>query len=102
MLHKSQLASFSTIGRNQPDLGFALAVLLLLLLVFADRFTFTFGNEGQPTPIRGPARIRSFANTGCEASRFAAFTRNHPDGSTIFVLMLVDCGDGKGDALPIR
>src|SRR5881398_2966761 len=102
MLHKGELTGFTAICRDEPHLCFTFTALLLLFTILADSFTFTLRDKGQPASIRRPARTMGIGRTHSEALRLTTLGGNHPDGRTIFMLLVIDSGNNKGHSPAIR
>src|SRR6266571_1958008 len=59
MFHEGELAGFTAISWDEPNLRFAFTSFPLVTIGFACYFAFTLGDEGKPASIRGPTRTMS-------------------------------------------
>ena len=63
---------------------------------------FPLGHEGEPSPVRRPARRGVPPRAPRERPSLAAVRVHHPDGGEILVPRLGQRGDDEGDAAPVR
>src|SRR5258708_5054841 len=102
MLHKGEFMCLTSIGRDEPYLRFAFALLVLLLFILVARPTLTLRDKGRPAPIWRPAWATSIAQANSEAFCFATASRYYPDRGAILVFAFIDGCDDKGHTLAIR
>src|SRR5258708_25758790 len=102
MLHKGELMCLTSIGRDEPYLRFAFALLFLLLFILVGRLTLTLRDKGQPASIRRPAWAMRIGLASSEAFCFATASRYHPARRAILVFAVIDGCDDKGHMLAVR